>query len=132
MRAYRHCVIAAAASSLLVFWSANAAEPDPDTLDNAETNICAAQARLRAAMAGALEARAAPVPVEQLSGQKIADPGRRALLQQQLDSSIANAQEGLVNDARRDLLRYQSEYKSLTGTEFNAALCSGTLPRTTH
>jgi hypothetical protein len=101
-------------------------------LDNAETNVCAAQVRLRAAMAGALDARTAPVPVEQLSGQKINDPARRVVLQQQLDSSIASAQEGVVNDARRDLLRYQSEYKSLTGTDLNTALCNGALPRTTH
>jgi hypothetical protein len=101
-------------------------------LDNAETNVCAAQVRLRAPMAGALDARTAPVPVEQLSGQKINDPARRVVLQQQLGSSIASAQEGVVNDARRDLLRYQSEYKSLTGTDLNTALCNGALPRTTH
>ncbi|MGH8265626.1 MAG: hypothetical protein ACRET4_19280 [Steroidobacteraceae bacterium] len=111
---------------------AGAAEIDPGVLDDAETNVCAAHSRLQQAMAAASEARSKSIPVEQLGGQPIDDPARRAFLEKSLTGIAVGAQDSLVKNSRDELARYQSEYTHLTGAEFDTALCRGGVWRNTH
>ena len=103
--------------------SASAKEVRPDELDNAEDNVCRASngaARARAALA-----EKGTLPVEQLAGP-VADSQRREFLQQQLNEGLVSGQRGIVTSQEKDLVRYQAEYRRMTGSEFNTALCVGT------
>lgn len=121
-----HPVLRAALAVALCVWPAARAiaAPSPAELDNAETNVCAAQARLDQATAAALEARrGSTVPAEALTGRKIDDPARRGALQAKVDEATRSLQDRLVENSRRDLARYQTEHRRLTGREFNTAQC---------
>jgi len=105
---------------------ATAIETGPDQLDGAEDNVCGASSRLAGARAGLAEKDT--LPVEQLAGP-IDDPRRREFLQQKLDAGLESAQKSIVASQANDLARYQSEYKRMTGAEFNVALCGDTQRR---
>jgi hypothetical protein len=111
--------------------AARAAPPGASELDNAEANICMANARLRGSVAAAVQGNRQSIPIEDLAG-RIDNPVSRARLQRELDSQVRQAQQQMVETNRRDLVRYQSEYRQLTGTEFNTAQCDGARVRVTH
>jgi hypothetical protein len=111
--------------------SAGAAPPGASELDNAEANICSANARLQGSIAAAVQDSRQSIPIEQLAG-RIEDPVSRARLQRELDSRVKQAQAQMVETNRRDLVRYQSEYRQLTGRDFDTGQCDGARVRVTH
>jgi hypothetical protein len=115
-------------------WLSPAAGQPPvsaSELDNAESNICMAQARLQGSAAAAVQDSRQSIPIEQLSG-RIDNPASRAQLQRELDKSLKQAQAQMVETDRQDLRRYQAAYRQLTGREFDTAQCNGPRPRVTH
>lgn len=112
--------------------SVAASPPHPDVLDNAETAMCSADLRAKGALAAAQSARANTSPVTHFGGQPIDDPARRAFLRRELNDRVAAAQEGMARDAREEIALQQSQYRRLTGREFNLSLCAGGALRNTH
>jgi len=100
---------------------AGEADIAPDVLDELESTICISASN----WTNALEAHAKrqSIPVEALSGQAIADPARREYLQRRLDAVLNAAQQGLIDDFRRQLSDAQRRYGELVGHEFDLSLC---------
>ncbi len=119
--------------SLALARAVGAVDIDPARLDEAETNVCVANARLDGAVAGLTDAqRGGSVPVERLMNQRIDDPARRAALQRKVDGIMLGAQHSIVEAFRQDLAHAQDEHRRLTGADFNVALCRGSVIRTGH
>jgi hypothetical protein len=119
--------------SLALARAVGAVDVDPARLDEAETSVCVANARLDGAVAGLTDAqRGGSVPVEQLMNQRIDDPARRAALQRTVDGMMLRAQNSLVEGFRKDLERAQDAHRRLTGSDLNVALCRGAEIRTGH
>ena len=119
--------------SLALARAVGAVDIDPARLDEAETNVCVASARVDGAVAGLTDAqRGGSVPIEQLMNQRIDDPARRVELQRKVDGMMLGAQHSLVEAFRQDLARAQDEHRRLTGADFNVALCQGSVIRTGH
>jgi len=100
---------------------AGEADIAPDVLDELESTICISASN----WTNALEAHAKrqSIPVEALSGEAIADPARREYLQRRLDAVLTAAQQGLIDDFRRQLSDAQRRYGELVGHEFDLSLC---------
>jgi hypothetical protein len=110
---------------------AGASPAGASDLDNAESNICMANSRLQGSVAAAVQDSRQSIPIEQLAG-RIDNPVSRAQMQRELDNRVRQAQDQMVETNRRDLIRYQAEYRQLTGREFDSGQCSGGRPRVTH
>ena len=106
--------------------SPSAKELSPEELNNAEDNVCRASNGVRRASEALVEMGS--LPVEQLAGP-ITDARRREFLQQHLDEGLISAQRGIVESQQKDLVRYQAEYRRMTGSEFNTSLCGDTQRR---
>ncbi len=102
--------------------SAKAGEMDPAELDNAETDVCRA-AGLALAATAVLKELEKDVPMEQLAGQKVDDPRRRAA-QSEMGAGIRSSQKNAEANAIKDLAKYQDVYRRLTGAEFDIGLCN--------
>jgi hypothetical protein len=125
--------LAALAAAFAALWLAPAAAepPSASALDNAEANVCMATSRLQGSVAAAVLDSRQAIPIEQLTG-RIDNPMSRAQLQRELDNRVKQAQEEMVETNRRDLIRYQAEYRQLTGLEFDTGQCDGPRVRVTH
>jgi hypothetical protein len=121
----------AAAGAALWLTQAAAEPPSASALDNAEANVCMATSRLQGSVAAAVQDSRQSIPIEQLTG-RIDNPVSRAQLQRELDNRVKQAQNDMVETNRRDLIRYQAEYRQLTGREFDTGQCDGPRVRVTH
>ena len=90
-----------------------------------------ATSRLQGSVAAAVQDSRQSIPVEQLAG-RIDNPVSRAQLRRELDNRVKQAQTERVETNRRDLIRYQAEYRQLTGREFDTGQCDGPRVRVTH
>jgi hypothetical protein len=129
--ALRILAAAAAAAAMWLSPAAGVTPPSASELDNAEANICMAHSRLQGSVAAAVQDSRQSIPIEQLAG-RIDNPMSRAQMQRELDNRVRQAQDQMVETNRRDLVRYQSEYRQLTGREFDTAQCDGVRVRVTH
>lgn len=90
-----------------------------------------ATSRLQGSVAAAVQDSRQSIPVEQLAG-RIDNPVSRAQLQRELNNWVKQAQNEMVETNRRDLIRYQAEYRQLTGREFDTRQCDGPRVRVIH
>lgn len=108
-----------------------AASPSSSDLDNAEARVCGANVALKNAAAATERDKNQSFPMDGIA-HGATDPARRAFLQREMDSRVRAAQQSIADSARSDLLRSQSDYRLLTGREFDTGLCDGGRVRVTH